>query len=115
MLLCVMATVDGKADFRDALRCFESSWQDYCRHMLHASHSFHHLELEGVRHNYTEIVKTWARIRDISKNSIVLPAYMLNDLITFLLLGVLENVYYSSHSSNTGYWACGIFSAISIA
>ena len=51
-----------------------------------------HLELEHVQHAQIEIVKKWARIQDISNTSIALPAYMMMDLITALLVGVLVSV-----------------------
>jgi hypothetical protein len=116
MLLCVMAHVDSRVQYAPATRCYEAAWQRYCQHLLQAAHSSSgmHIELENTQHSNTEIVKKWARINDISKNSIVLPAYMLMDLITCLLIGVLVDVYYKDISETTGYWATGIFATIVI-
>ena len=119
MLLCVMAYVDGKAEFSGAMRCYEAAWQRYCSHLLRLLYSAHssnggHIELEGAQHCNTEIVKKWGRIHDISKNSIVLPGYMLMDLITGLLIAALVSVSYKDVSVTTGYWATGIFSALAI-
>jgi hypothetical protein len=121
MLLAVMATVDAQragtqeATFHDALMCFEDAWQEYCRLVIDMCHEGGgHCDLEHVQHAQIEITKKWARINDISTTSIALPAYMMMDLITCLLVGVLVSVVYKEYDENSGYWVCGLFGTIVI-
>ena len=130
MLLCVLATLDAKASFREALPCFEASWQAYMRKTFALSSHIGLEELEVPLHSVQELQKKWARINDISKNSIVLPGYMLMDLITVLMIAVGVAVRYKNmdkvgptdttysttykDDETSGYWACFIFCTLII-
>lgn len=113
MLLCIMGSIDEddpRASFNSVLPVFERAYQQYCASL--PDHVWE--EMETPQHSHAEMVKKWARINDISRNSIVLPGYMLMDIITGLMTGLLVSVHYKDLSETSGYWACGIFSAIII-
>ncbi len=116
MLLCVMGTIDedvkneNGARFACALPAFEEAFQCYCEALPEDSWN----ELETPQHAQLELVKKWARMIDISYNSIALPAYTLMDTITLLMCAGLVFVRYKDLSETSGYWACGIFATIVI-
>ena len=115
MLLCVIATLDGKVEFSRGLATFHESFLAYCvyAHGQSRLHDNHIGDLDGPEHATEEIVKKWTRIHDIGRLSIILPGYTLMDLITVLSIALLCSVTYKDIPGSAN-WAIFIFATILI-
>ena len=113
MLLCVIATLDQKIDFKRCLDTFHEAFVAYCVYAQGQGEHDGQLDLLGPEHAVEELVKKWARIHDIGRLSIILPGYTLMDLLTLLLVALFASVkfIYIDASAN---WAIVIFATIVI-
>jgi hypothetical protein len=102
MLLPLLSTLDGSTEASDFGRL---TWDFQCAAANFLGHArdghpdkigHDHVELEGVEHSITEIMKKWTRIHDIGRLSIVLPAYTIMDMLCVLLSAILMCMDYKS-------------------
>jgi hypothetical protein len=120
MLLCILSTVDRRADFGAGLDLFDNAWHHfriYCK-----KKSGGHIDLEGPEAAVKGILARWAQVRDNSKRSVfLLPAFTLIDGITLLVIAVVLSVNFADNDKGlgygkltTGYWTAAIFSMLVI-
>jgi len=121
MLLPVLSTLDNSTESSDFkllswdFGCAAAKFLALARIGNGKSHEGGHgMQLEVVEHAILEIKKKWTRIHDISRLSIVLPAYTIMDALCILLCGTLvcaDYKYFYSPPSSI-YMAIVVFSFV---
>lgn len=96
MLLCMLSTLDKKRGYVADLRTFHEACVSY--KVCARAQGVH--ETEVPEHAAAELAKKMARIHDIGRLSIILPAYTLMDILVVALFGIVMVVDYKNEFTN---------------